>query len=255
MIAEKENDIHTATNKNRKQSLSETTIRKVFFSSLAPSCLFSPTIITAKGLYPPPVIILKALLKNTIPTKSLSAPIRLITMKEHPPDKENTNKLKKSSSTPSTTIKKPTLIERLISPTKSETSTIRKAPRPSTSTRSVPIQTKSNNRPLIHNKKKKPTATEDEEDEPMTKPISLTEKRKRQAKRADQVKSWKVREEREAREARLVLRRQIINGISKIKPTESTTVPKKMKKKRVKFNFDKNSIIQLPTLLDNEDVT
>jgi hypothetical protein len=253
MIADKENDTNTSPNKNRKQSLSETTIRKVFFSTPVPSCLFSPTIITAKGLYPPPIIILKALLNTTttIPTKSLSVPIKLITMKEHPSDKENANKLKKSSSTPTiTTLKKPTLIERLISPTKSETPTIRKIPRPSTSTRTAPNQTKMK-RPSTH-RKKTPT-TEDEEDEPMTKPISQTEKRKRQAKRADQVKSWKVREEREAREARLVIRRQMVNGISKVKPTEPP--PKKKKKKRVKFNFDKNSIIQLPTLLDNEEVT
>lgn len=253
MADEKENDINATTTKNKKQSLSETTIRKVFFSTPAPSCLFSPTVITAKGLYPPSIIIVKALLKNTIPTKSHSMPIKLITMKEHPPEKENKGNLKKSSSTP-TSIKKPTLIERLISPTKSETSTIRKAPRPSTSARSAPIQTKTNRSSINFGYKKKKPPKLDEDDEPMTKPISLTEKRKRQAKRADQVKSWKVREEREAREARLVIRRQLVNGISKAKPTESTATPKK-KKKRVKFNFDRNSIIQLPALLDNEDVT
>ncbi|KAI8348288.1 hypothetical protein BD560DRAFT_410754 [Blakeslea trispora] len=93
---------------------------------------------------------------------------------------------------------------------------------------------------------------EDEEDEPMIKPLSLAEKRKRQAKRADQVKVWKVREEREAREARLQLRRQMMNAPAKKKNMEAQPPPTiRKKKKRVKFNFDRNRIIQLP-LSDQE---
>ncbi|KAL7309782.1 hypothetical protein PS15m_010622 [Mucor circinelloides] len=99
-------------------------------------------------------------------------------------------------------------------------------------------------------------AEEDEEDEPMTKPMSLTEKRKRQAKRADQVKIWKVREEREAREARLVIRRQIVNGtnkkITQSSSTSSTTSTVRKKKKRVKFNFEKNSVIELPSSYNDD---
>ncbi|KAI7891740.1 uncharacterized protein EV154DRAFT_507091 [Mucor mucedo] len=89
---------------------------------------------------------------------------------------------------------------------------------------------------------------EEEEDIPVTKPISLTEKRKRQAKRADQVKIWKVREEREAREARSLIRRKIMSGVTNKKPQPIVVMDlaKKKKKKRVKFDFDKNKIIQIP---------
>ncbi|KAI8330821.1 hypothetical protein EDC96DRAFT_528038 [Choanephora cucurbitarum] len=104
---------------------------------------------------------------------------------------------------------------------------------------------------IPENKKKiKKENEEEEEDEPMTKPLTLAEKRKRQAKRADQVKIWKVREEREAREARLQLRRQMMNAPKK--PTEIPPPPLiRKKKKKVKFNFDRNCIIQLP-LSDQE---
>lgn len=256
---------------NIKQvSISETT-RKVFFptnSSIIklPSSFFSQNfIITAKGLYPPSIILLKY-----IPTKSYSVPIKLITMpieKEFIITKEETTPLKKSNSTPiiptmttSTSIptssniarlKKTTLIDKLIT---NKDSTILKAPRPSTSTRTASqatVQVKSSNSiKLIHKKKKttspppQPTTEEEEEDIPLTKPISLTEKRKRQAKRADQIKIYKVREEREAREARSVMRKKLMNANVK-KPVEVPTPPLRKKKKRVKFDFNRNSVIQL----------
>lgn len=232
---------------NNNTSISETT-RKVFFTATAtttatinsllksPSSLFLPSIITIKGLYPPPY---KPSIVNNIPIKSLSVPIKLLTMTEH---YDTYNKksipMKKSSSLPISneiTFKKPTPIEALVTTTST--------PRKSTSTTRPRKKQIGLKKPA--EKKKAQEPKEDEEDEPMTKPLSLTEKRKRQAKRADQIKVWKVREEREAREARLHIRRQIVNGTPKKVPvaTESTTIKKK--KKRVKFNFDKNSIITI----------
>lgn len=272
-------------------SISETT-RKVFFISntniKSPSSLFVPALITAKGLYPPSVILQKILLDTNnsksndimIPRKSYSVPIKLITMQEHIT----------SSISATTTTTTTTTITATATATATTTITTDIPLQKSQSTPTSPV-TSNNNEPQIPKLisfeksqintakssrtpmkkwilKKKPIATklqpaylkeqEEEEDEPMTRPMSLTEKRKRQAKRADQVKIWKVREEREAREARLVIRRQMVNGNKKISQsasTSSTTSTIRKKKKRVKFNFDKNSIIQLPSLNDSlEDI-
>lgn len=220
----KEEEEDNNSNNHQKASLSETT-RNIFFKNntrlkslltLPSSFLF---IITAKGLHPPPYKPIN------IPIKSLSVPIKLITMTEHYEkyNKATIPSMKKSTSLPTNiTFKKPTPIEALITTTQRKTTT------------------------LVKKKKSVPEKEQDEEDEPMTKPLSLTEKRKRQAKRADQVKIWKVREEREAREARLLIRRQIVNGTKKVTTaTETTTTTIRKKKKRVKFNFDKNSIITI----------
>ncbi|KAI8080511.1 hypothetical protein BDF21DRAFT_493661 [Thamnidium elegans] len=303
MTAKLKNEIN-----NNSHSLSDTT-RKVFLSTYSivtsPSGLFSPTIITAKGLYPPSIVLLKTR-ASTMPKRSHSVPIKLITMPPKPPQLQTPPDdpiptsispiIKKSKSTPPplpaptcstiTKLKKPTLIDTLITTSSTITTsnssstisspkkiaksnststtftTIRKAPRPSTSTRTAsaaPVQIKtSNSIKLIHKKKKSPPPTppdnkEEEEDIPLTKPISLTEKRKRQAKRADQVKIWKVREEREAREARSIVRKKLMSGVSLKKSVSTTNICiTKKKKKRVKFDFDKNKVIQLP-LLENED--
>ncbi|KAI8642670.1 hypothetical protein BD408DRAFT_173749 [Parasitella parasitica] len=257
-------------------SISETT-RKVFFISNTnikpPSSLFVPTLITAKGLYPPSAISLKALFhtNNTknimIPRKSCSVPIKMITMQEH------TTLMNTATTTTITTT-----IATDVSPQKSQSTpplpTIayseQQITKPISIEKAVISTHKSPCTPMKRFvlKKKKNTTTkmqtsslkageEEEEDEPMTKPMSLTEKRKRQAKRADQIKIWKVREEREAREARLVIRRQIVNGTNK-KITQSSSVSTKIstirkKKKRVKFNFDKNCVIELPSFEDELD--
>ncbi|KAF1802119.1 hypothetical protein V8B55DRAFT_1477148 [Mucor lusitanicus] len=261
-------------------SISETT-RKVFFISNSskkyPSTLFVPALITAKGLYPPSIVLLKALLntnnishpRNTMmPRKSYSVPIKLITMQEH----STSTVITKTTTTTTTTTMKAELPLQKSQSTPSSPTTASSESQPHeliTVEKTVINTTKTSRKPMKHwvLKKKSTTANtsqqtsnlkadEDEEDEPMTKPMSLTEKRKRQAKRADQVKIWKVREEREAREARLVIRRQIVNGTNKktTQPssTSSTTNTIRKKKKRVKFNFDKNSVIELPSFHDND---
>ncbi|KAI9483892.1 MAG: hypothetical protein EXX96DRAFT_560075 [Benjaminiella poitrasii] len=100
------------------------------------------------------------------------------------------------------------------------------------------------------------TNEKEEEEVPMTKPLTITERRKRQAQRATQIKMWKVREEREAREARLKLRRQIVSGgiIPKLTFTntkQSSSSLDNKKKKRVKFNTDRNRIIQIPATTED----
>lgn len=259
---------------NNSPSISETT-KKVFFVSNSskkyPSTLFVPALITAKGLYPPPIV-LKALLDTNnsstrnimIPRKSYSVPIKLITMREHTTSTIITK-------TTTTTVKAEVPLQKSQSTPPSPT-TVSSESQPlepvSVEKTVINSSTKSFRKPMKHwvLKKKSTTgnkqqqtsnmkAEEDEEDEPMTKPMSLTEKRKRQAKRADQVKIWKVREEREAREARLVIRRQIVNGTNKKitqSSTSSTTSTVRKKKKRVKFNFEKNSVIELPTSYNDD---
>ncbi|KAL9547162.1 hypothetical protein MBANPS3_006305 [Mucor bainieri] len=260
-------------------SISETT-RKVFFISNSskkyPSTLFVPALITAKGLYPPSVVLLSALLDTSnsnprnsmIPRKSYSVPIKLITMQEH---STSTITTKTTTTTTTTTVKAevPLQTSQSTPPSPTTASSESQSHKPISVEKTVINTTKPSRKPMKHwvLKKKSTTANksqqtsnvkadEDEEDEPMTKPMSLTEKRKRQAKRADQVKIWKVREEREAREARLVIRRQIVNGtnkkITQSSSTSSTTSTIRKKKKRVKFNFDKNSVIELPSFHDND---
>ncbi|CEP17371.1 hypothetical protein [Parasitella parasitica] len=201
-----------------------------------------------------------------IPRKSSSVPIKLITMQEHTP---LTNAATRTTITTTT-------IRTDVPPPKSQstpplpiiTYTERQIAKPVSNEKTTINTHKSSRTPMKRFvfKKKKSTTTkiqasslkggeEEEEDEPMTKPMSLTEKRKRQAKRADQIKIWKVREEREAREARLVIRRQIVNGTNKkiiqSSSTSSTTSTVRKKKKRVKFNFDKNCVIELPSFEDD----
>lgn len=262
-------------------SISETT-RKVFFISNSnkkyPSTLFVPALITAKGLYPPSIVILKALLNTStshsrstmIPRKSYSVPIKLITMQEH---STSTIITKTTTTTTTTTVKAEAPLQKSQSTPPSPTTTTPNSEsrlhEPISVEKTVINTTKTSRKPMKHwvLKKKSTTvnkslqtsnvkADEEEEDEPMTKPMSLTEKRKRQAKRADQVKIWKVREEREAREARLVIRRQIVNGtnkkITQSSSTSSTTSTIRKKKKRVKFNFEKNSVIELPSFHEND---
>ncbi|KAL7323870.1 hypothetical protein PS15p_210463 [Mucor circinelloides] len=261
--------------KHNSPSISETT-KKVFFVSNSskkyPSTLFVPALITAKGLYPPPIVLLKALLDTNnsstrnimIPRKSYSVPIKLITMREHTTSTIITK-------TTTTTVKAEVPLQKSQSTPPSPTTVSNESQplEPVSAEKTVINSTKSFRKPMKHwvLKKKSTTgnkqqqtsnmkAEEDEEDEPMTKPMSLTEKRKRQAKRADQVKIWKVREEREAREARLVIRRQIVNGtnkkITQSSSTSSTTSTVRKKKKRVKFNFEKNSVIELPSSYNDD---
>jgi len=78
-------------------------------------------------------------------------------------------------------------------------------------------------------------------------PITLQEKRRRQAKRAEQLKFWRVREEREAREVRRANRRDVLEGrLSNSKQSiscnnESSTATIR---KVVKFNLKRNRVIQ-----------
>lgn len=77
--------------------------------------------------------------------------------------------------------------------------------------------------------------------------ITTQEKRRRQAKRAEQLKFWRVREERDAREARIANRRQLEgrspnakHAVSNNEPaTTATTL-----RKAVKFNLKRNRVIQ-----------
>ncbi|KAI7871002.1 hypothetical protein BDF14DRAFT_1767237 [Spinellus fusiger] len=71
-------------------------------------------------------------------------------------------------------------------------------------------------------------------------PISIKEKRERQAKRAEQIKFWRVREEREAREVRLAVRRRFMAGEEPSKEMNDGRV-----KKLVKFNLRKNKIMEI----------
>ncbi|KAG2207928.1 hypothetical protein INT47_010912 [Mucor saturninus] len=253
----------------------------------SPSALFSPPFLTVKGLYPPPSIqhfITRYLVRSlSVPVKlitekemshrpnlmkvSQSAPTfkkptlidKLITNMN--PKRRVTTTRSNSTSTcsnsSSNSISSSSIsssISTSTSTSSSSISTVRKAPRSSTSTRTAsaaPVQIKtSTSIKLVHKLKETQLMEEEgeEEDIPVTKPISLTEKRKRQAKRADQVKIWKVREEREAREARSLIRRKIMSGVTNKKPQPIVVMDlaKKKKKKRVKFDFDKNKIIQIP---------
>ncbi|GAN08739.1 hypothetical protein MAM1_0220c08255 [Mucor ambiguus] len=205
-----------------------------------------------------------------IPKKSYSVPIKLITIQEHSTSTIIT-KTTTTTTAIATTVKAEAPLQKSHStPTSPTTASSESQPhKPTSGEKAVINTTKPSRKPMKHwvLKKKSTTANKsqqasnvkadkEEEDEPMTKPMSLTEKRKRQAKRADQVKIWKVREEREAREARLVIRRQIVNGtnkkITQSSSTSSTTSTIRKKKKRVKFNFDKNSVIELPSFHDND---
>ncbi|KAI9021502.1 hypothetical protein CLU79DRAFT_753620 [Phycomyces nitens] len=88
------------------------------------------------------------------------------------------------------------------------------------------------------------TCKEQEEDEKAPAPISIKEKRERQSKREEQVKYWRVREEREAREIRLAARRRLMSGDAKEK-AGAIEKPSRLAKKSVKFNLKKNKTIEI----------
>ncbi|KAL0079700.1 hypothetical protein J3Q64DRAFT_1760913 [Phycomyces blakesleeanus] len=117
-----------------------------------------------------------------------------------------------------------------------------------------------------------PKGEEEEEEEKAPAPISMKEKRERQTKREEQVKFWRVREEREARETRLAARRRLINGsdtrearerasataaisaaaaattsaaASSCGTIERTSVSRLGIRKSVKFNLKKNKTIEI----------
>jgi hypothetical protein len=90
-----------------------------------------------------------------------------------------------------------------------------------------------------------PAPKDEEDDEPAPRPISLKEKRARQAKRQDQVKFWRVREEREDRQRRLLERKMLVNRRLEPTPTEAVI------KKGVKFNLKRNRVIEIP-VVDNQ---
>ncbi|KAG2171493.1 hypothetical protein INT43_009154 [Umbelopsis isabellina] len=104
-------------------------------------------------------------------------------------------------------------------------------------------------RRLISNPMKKPTTSSEvntEEDDNLTRfgPMTLQEKRRRQAKRAEQLKFWRVREEREAREARLNSRREALEGRSSNAKRAAPAESPSPLRKAVKFNLKRNRIIQ-----------
>ncbi|CAO3685108.1 unnamed protein product [Rhizopus microsporus] len=224
--------------------MSETT-RKVFFRQQLNKTIqlfpfsFGYLTVTAKGLNFPLSFI------TTQPHLQLKNDLKLIAMGEE---------LKPSISTP---IIRTTLNQIETSISTPVHSPIRKAPRPSTSARTpsaAPIQIKNSiSIPLRHKKtyqeQKRERQHKIDEDEEMIKPVTLAEKRERQAKRAYQIKTWKVREEREAREARSLLRKRMMNGPKK--ETEVTEHVQQQKKKGVRFNLKKNKIIELTK--DEED--
>ncbi|KAJ2957570.1 hypothetical protein NQZ79_g6744 [Umbelopsis isabellina] len=104
-------------------------------------------------------------------------------------------------------------------------------------------------RRLISSPTKKPATSSEantEEDDTLTRfgPMTLQEKRRRQAKRAEQLKFWRVREEREAREARLTSRREALEGrSSNAKRAAPVETPSPLRK-AVKFNLKRNRVIQ-----------
>lgn len=104
-------------------------------------------------------------------------------------------------------------------------------------------------RRFISSPTKKPTTSSEantEEDDNLVRfgPMTLQEKRRRQAKRAEQLKFWRVREEREAREARLTSRREALEGrSSNAKRAAPAETPSPLRK-AVKFNLKRNRIIQ-----------
>jgi hypothetical protein len=104
-------------------------------------------------------------------------------------------------------------------------------------------------RKLISSPTKKPVASSEantEDDETLTRfgPMTQQEKRRRQAKRAEQLKFWRVREEREAREARLASRREALEGrSSNAKRAAPAETPSPLRK-AVKFNLKRNRVIQ-----------
>lgn len=143
----------------------------------------------------------------------------------------------KSTSTSTPLIKHKTIHKKLeisksspIIPTTASTQNImHKTPRPINQKKTISIS-------LVQ---KQPN---DEEEEPLRKQFTLAEKRAQQAKRAYQIKIWRVREEREARQARSLLRKKLMSGERK-KEIENNVVVNT--RKGVRFNLKKNKIIQI----------
>ncbi|KAI8374709.1 uncharacterized protein BYT42DRAFT_577356 [Radiomyces spectabilis] len=105
--------------------------------------------------------------------------------------------------------------------------------------------------PLSQKVGMKPTETkhEEDEDEPPRK-LSIKEKRARQAKRAEQLKFWRVREEREARQARSAARQRSIATASDPYKSEtelpsSTSTSSSTSRRGVTFNLKRNRIIEI----------
>ncbi|CAO3667611.1 unnamed protein product [Rhizopus stolonifer] len=149
--------------------------------------------------------------------------VRLITMGH---EKQQT--MKPSNSAPvATNTKQPQPDISLSTPTKKTAPLIK----------SRPVPTKNNS--LKQKKVQKKAEDEGEEEVPKIR-LTLSEKRERHAQRVHQLKKWRVREEREAREVRLQQRKKLMRGESK-----ETVVEETIKKKCVRFNLKKNKTIQI----------
>ncbi|KAI9319188.1 hypothetical protein BX666DRAFT_1436587 [Dichotomocladium elegans] len=79
----------------------------------------------------------------------------------------------------------------------------------------------------------------DEDEEAAPARLTPQEKRRREAMRAQQIKLWRVREEREAREARTVARRRLMERRREPSP------PPPAPRRAVKFNLKRNKIIEI----------
>ncbi|KAI9303624.1 hypothetical protein BJ944DRAFT_250531 [Cunninghamella echinulata] len=145
---------------------------------------------------------------------------------------------------------------------------------------------------IIKEKKEKvnedPDNINSEEDEERPKPITRKEKLARKAKREEQIKFYRAREQREEREARLAQRRQLMASHSKSKDnsnnidgqsmmvvengnqtimmnassssssstsTNSTTIQQQQQQKRkgVKFNLMRNKVIEITTTTTTDE--
>lgn len=83
---------------------------------------------------------------------------------------------------------------------------------------------------------------EDEEDEAPVR-ITAQERRRRENMRAQQIKMWRVREEREARDARTIARRKMME-----RPTsrnKEPSPPPTPPRRAVKFNLKRNKVIEI----------
>ncbi|KAH8553895.1 hypothetical protein BGW37DRAFT_554828 [Umbelopsis sp. PMI_123] len=122
-------------------------------------------------------------------------------------------------------------------------------------------------RRMIPGATKKSTSTSEKQEEDSDEvegitrfaPITLQEKRRRQAKRAEQLKFWRVREEREAREARRAGRRELLEGRSgnakRGGSAEPTAGASATLRKVVKFNLKRNRVIQFDDREANDETS
>lgn len=101
---------------------------------------------------------------------------------------------------------------------------------------------------------------DDDEEEDDIRPMRLTpsERRRREAKRAEQIKFWRAREEREARDARLVARRKLMaegqeaarrrrmqQSGAAVEELSRQDSPSSSSRKAVKFNLRLNRVIEI----------